>query len=457
MTATRPSKKIFFILLLAGCALFVGVLVFSFYIGPDLFSHHYSKNEAQAQNATFEQQRTPEPIAEPEKEKVVHLPTPEPFKAIYMTQCVVGTPSFRERLVDLIDTTELNAVIIDIKDFSGKIGFQTENPALAGSVSDACGARDIRSFIELLHTKNIYVAGRITVFQDPFYATLHPELAVKKESDVSVVWKDNKGLAFIDVGARDFWKYIVELSRESFDLGFDELNYDYVRYPSDGNMKDIAFTHSGNKSKAEVLEDFFAYLYEELRGSGAESSVGRSVRSLFGADEMKPVLSVDLFGYTTTNRDDLGIGQVLERALPYFDYVMPMVYPSHYNPGFIGIAKPATDPYAVVKYSMDEAVRRTNALRFAKESTATSTDIAYLRAQANRGHGNVNALQLRPWLQDFDLGAVYTPDMVRAQVQATYDAGLTSWALWDAGNTYTKGALSAAASEGTPAPVVLTP
>jgi hypothetical protein len=297
-----------------------------------------------------------------------------------------------------------------------------------GSVSAECGARDMKEFIKMLHQKNIYVVGRITVFQDPFYARSHPELAVLRESDGSV-WKDFKGLSFIDVGAKPYWEYIAVLSEEAYDLGFDELNYDYIRFPSDGNMKDISFPHSQGRTKADVLEDFFAYLYESLSDT-SKYKTGEG-----------PILSADLFGYTTTNKDDLGIGQLIERALPYFDYVMPMVYPSHYNKGFIGIEKPATEPYAVVKYSMESAVLRAQALQDAHTSTSTSTEAIMLREQAKKGHGKVRPLQLRTWLQDFDLGAPYKPEMVRAQIQATYDAGLTSWALWDAGNTYTRSAL----------------
>ncbi|MEK7606218.1 MAG: putative glycoside hydrolase [Patescibacteria group bacterium] len=404
-----------------GLGFFVLCFLFFMFGAPRLFSRTYERG------GTATTTNILEALLPPKKDTVPHIKTPDVVKAIYMTQCVVGTPSFRDELVALIDETELNAVVIDIKDYTGKVAFPTGNPAVAPSVSDACGAHDMKDFVQRLHDKDIYIIGRITVFQDPFYSSVHPELAVKKASD-GTVWKDHKGLSFIDVGARDFWKYIVEVSKESFEIGFDELNYDYVRYPSDGNMKDIAFTLSEGKPKADVLESFFAYLYDELSEPWDE------------VDDV-PALSVDLFGYTTTNTDDLGIGQVIERALPYFNFVMPMVYPSHYNAGFIGIAKPATDPYAVVKYSMDAAVRRANILAAAKDSTSTSTDMIALREQAEKGHGNINALQLRPWLQDFNLGATYTADMVRAQITATYDAGLNSWALWDAGNTYTEAAL----------------
>ncbi len=401
---------------LAAIGILIGGAVFA---APHLFSATYMSGTLVGRGETL---RTPPP-----KPDVIHLETPEPFKAIYMSQCVVGTPSFREKLVKLIDETELNSVIIDIKDFSGTIAFQTENELLVHAISDQCGAYDMKEFIKLLHEKNIYVVGRITVFQDPHYSALHPELAVKKASDGST-WKDNKGLSFIDVGAEPFWDYIVELSRESYALGFDELNFDYVRYPSDGPMKDIAFTWSEGKNKQERLEDFFSYLYAKLS-------------TPFDGFKTVPKLSVDLFGYTTTNTDDLGIGQVLERALPYFHYVMPMVYPSHYNSGFIGIKDPSAHPYEVIEYSMREAARRARLVAASVVSPATTTDIMFLKAQAEKGHGDINELQLRPWIQDFNLGATYTAEMVRAQFQATYDAGLTSWAIWDAGNTYTESAL----------------
>ncbi|MCR4275116.1 MAG: putative glycoside hydrolase [Candidatus Campbellbacteria bacterium] len=408
------------------------ILCVGFFVAPNVFSSTYTRMAERAEVLA-------EKIEKKEVPDVVHMPTPEPMKAIYMSQCVVGTPSFRDKLVVLIDETELNSVIIDVKDFSGKIGFTTDNPILAPAVSDACGARDMKAFIKTLHSKNIYVVARITVFQDPYYTSVHPELAVKKASDGSV-WKDHKGLAFIDVGAKPFWEYIVELGRESYKIGFDELNLDYVRYPSDGNMKDIAFTFSKGVSKAEMLERFFSFFYESF-ATGETPTSGLRPSRRDSSDITRPALSVDLFGYTTTNTDDLGIGQVLERALPYFDFVMPMVYPSHYNSGFIGIAKPATSPYEVVKYSMDRSTQRARLLGAAEVSTATSTIMVFLREQSQKGHGNINAQQMRPWLQDFDMGATYTPEMVRAQMQATYDAGLTSWALWDAGNTYTRAAL----------------
>lgn len=356
---------------------------------------------------------TTTPEAEPPKPEVLHLPTPTPLKAVYMSQCVVGTPSFRAELVDLIEETELNAVVIDVKDYTGKLAFETENPALVDSVSDACGARDMESFIKMLHEKGIYVIARITAFQDPYYTSLHPELAVQKAS--GGVWKDRKGLSFVDVGARPFWDYLVEIGKETHAVGFDELNFDYIRFPSDGNMQDIAFTHSGGKQKPEALEEFFSYLHEKLEPTGA-------------------VLSADLFGMTTTNTDDLNIGQVLERALPYFDHIYPMVYPSHYPANFNGWADPNSHSYDIIKYSMDAALERmaattTSVAGFKHERIGTSTPAVYRKPVYEKE-------KLRPWLQSFDYPVHYSPAMVKEQIDATYDAELTSWIFWDPANKY---------------------
>ena len=355
---------------------------------------------------------------EPKPFVATHISTPKSVKGIYMSACVAATPSFRAKLVKLIDETELNTVIIDIKDYSGTLSLDMEDEFARdiNITGGGCKVADMRDFIQSLHEKDIYVIGRITVFQDPLYTKHYPALAVKKASSISTVWKDYKGLNFIDVGAKDYWKYIVEISRVSYKAGFDELNYDYIRFPSDGNMSDIYYPFSEARitanpefGKAEVLKDFFAYLYNEMK-------------------ETKAVLSADLFGMTMTNADDLNIGQILEYAAPYFDFIAPMVYPSHYPSGFNGYQNVNSYPYEIVKYSMDEGIRRLTEM-----ANSTTTSIG--------GRGSVSKDQLRPWLQDNDYPVVYTPAMVRAQIQATYDAGLDSWMLWDAGNTYTRAAL----------------
>lgn len=338
-----------------------------------------------------------------EKFIATHIKTPEAVKAIYMTSWVAGTPSFREKLVKIADETEINSIIIDIKDYTGRIAFKVDDPILqeVGAVENRIP--DIREFIARLHEKEIYVIGRISVFQDQYLVSKHPELAVKRESDAEV-WEDHKGVSWLDAGSKEVWDYVVAIAKESYAVGFDELNFDYIRFPSDGNMNDIYYPFSEEKiladpdyGKAEVLRNFFKYIDIKMKDTDA-------------------ALSADLFGMVTTNPDDLNVGQVLEYAEPYFDYIAPMVYPSHYPKGFNGWQNPNKEVYGVVNYSMTQAVNR----MFVASSSPN---------------------KLRPWLQDFDYGGNYDIAEVRAQIQAVYDAGLTSWMLWDPANKYTVDAL----------------
>lgn len=367
-------------------ALSVNVLI------PNFFKTSYSAELAEGGNV-------PEAVI-PGEVPAVHLPTPLSVKAIYMTACVASTPSWRTSLKQMIEETELNAIVLDIKDSTGTVSFHSGIADSDGG--KGCVVSDLKEFIAELHQSDIYVIGRISVFQDPSYSTLHPELAVRSKQSGGV-WKDRKGLSFVDVGAKPYWDYIVAISKASYDIGFDELNYDYVRYPSDGDMSDTNFTWTvGTSTKPEMLEGFFSYLSGKVR------------------DDIGAVTSADLFGMTTTVTSDMGIGQVLERALPYFDYIAPMVYPSHYPANWNGYAKPALYPYEVIKITMTEGKRREDTWKLSL-GIATSTPS-----------------KLRPWLQDFSLGATYTPEMVRAQIQATYDSGLDSWLMWNASNKYTR-------------------
>ncbi len=358
--------------------------------------------------------------------QATHIATPKPLKAIYMTSWVAGTRDWRASLVRLIEETELNSIIIDIKDYTGRIAFEVENPLLVKYGAEEIRIRDVKEFIELLHKKGIYVIGRITVFQDPHLSKVRPDLAIKKESNKEEAWEDYKGLSYIDPGAKDAWDYIVALSRESYRIGFDELNFDYIRFPSDGNMKDIYFPFSEERvtadwryGKAKIIRDFFAYLYQELgdiRGDGVK-------------------LSADLFGMVTTNSDDLNVGQVLEYALPYFDYIAPMVYPSHYPKNFNGYPNPNDYVYEVVRFSMDSAVKRTMS-RTTRVLELGDTPIASTSPQLYNKKV-FDKYKLRPWLQDFDYGGEYGVEEIRGQIQAVYDAGLDSWMLWDPANRYT--------------------
>ena len=285
--------------------------------------------------------------------------------------------------------------MIDVKDYTGHISFLVDDPELKKIGSGENRILDIKELLAKLHEKNVYVIGRISSFQDSYLITVHPEWAVKTKA--GGVWADYKNVKWLDAGAQPVWDYLVRIGNQAYAYGFDELNFDYIRYPSDGNMDSVSYDWSNGRTRSEVMKSFFLYLREQFAGISVP-------------------LSADLFGLTTSASGDLGIGQKLEDALPYFDYIYPMVYPSHFAHGFNGFAKPAEHPYEIIKYSMDHAVTRA----LAASSTAS---------------------KIRPWLQAFDLGATYTPAMVRAQMQATYDSGLTGWLLWNAGSVYKKEAL----------------
>jgi len=358
----------------------------------------------------------------------IRLKTPEQVKAIYMTQCVVGTPTFREKLVRLVEETEINSIIIDIKDYSGGLGFVSENPELRDALSDNCYAPDMKEFVKYINEKGIYAIARITVFQDPKLALKRPDIAVQKESDKSV-WKDYRGLSFIDAGARDAWDYILSISKEAYDIGFDELNYDYIRFPSDGPMQDIYYPISEERvnrdpatGKAEVIEEFFSYLHNGLSDTPIKTSA-------------------DLFGMVTTNTDDLNIGQQLERALPYFDYIAPMIYPSHYPPNFNGWVNPNEHIYDLIYFTMTEGIKRVMATSTTVRTLKNNTPLSTTTTPFLYAKEAYPATKFRPWLQDFDYGGNYDVAEVRAQIQASYDVGLNSWMLWAPSNIYTRGAL----------------
>jgi len=371
---------------------------------------------------------------------VVHQPIPTAVKSLYMSACVAGTPSFRDSLVALVKETELNAIVIDIKDYSGTLSFRPQSAAwLPAWEASKCGARDMADFIKTLHEANIFVIGRITVFQDPFHAVRQPDVAVKRLDGVTV-WQDHKGLSFIDVAAKPYWDHIIELAVESYNLGFDELNFDYVRYPSDGNMQDIRFPYTERgewpHSKPANLEAFFSYLHIAMTDEQRFAAVRHEQT---GREKAIPWTSADLFGMTTTNYDDLSIGQIQERAAPYFDFIAPMVYPSHYPANYLGLGNPNHHPYQIVHHAMSAGVARMTASTtrldgFSHTRIGTSTPPLYQKPV-------YTADRLRTWIQDFNYGGTYGPTEVRAQIQASYDAGVMSFMLWAPSNRYTRAAL----------------
>ncbi|MDO8515926.1 MAG: putative glycoside hydrolase, partial [bacterium] len=232
-------------------------------------------------------------------------------KGIYVSGWTAGSDTRMTSLINLVKRTELNAMVIDIKDYSGFLSYAADIP-----LAHAIGAeRELRiarpnALIKRLHDNGIYVIARVTVFQDPILSKVHPEWALQKNVSGTIPWTDNKGLGWMDPAGKPTWDYAVAVSKDALARGFDEVNFDYIRFASDGDLGGIKYPFWDKKtSRHKVIAQFFNYLRARLGDAR---------------------ISADLFGLATINRDDLGIGQVIEDAYAAFDDVAPMTYPSHY-------------------------------------------------------------------------------------------------------------------------------
>ncbi len=363
---------------------------------------------------------------------------PSVVKGIYLTGWSAGSASKMQSVIHLIKSTELNAVVIDIKDYSGYVSYAMDVPEVkASGAENNIEIPCVNGLIKTLHDNGIYVIGRITDFQDPVLAKAHPEWAMRNKT-TGAVWTDKNGLAWMDPAERPVWDYLASIAGDAFGRGFDEVNFDYVRFASDGSIAAIDYpAWDGTTPMATVIADYFKFL-----------------RDTFPNEK----LSADLFGLTTVSDDDMGIGQVIEAAYQYFDYVCPMVYSSHYASGFVGYKYPAAYPYQVIAYSLEHALAKLVAMgRPVPASSASSTPSSTSKPSSAAAFyfGAVSETKLRPWLQDFSLGptgapgTVYTAEMVRQEKQAVYDTLNTTtsnkyydgWMLWNAANDYTVAAL----------------
>lgn len=354
-----------------------------------------------------------------------------PLRVAYINAWTVASELRQKQLLSFVQKSEINALVIDVKDCSGCVSFETEDPEIERLRIEPAPCKNLKAFVDLLHQKGVYVIARMVAFQDPAYAKHHPTEAI--QSQKGGIWLDYRGFPYIDPASKRFWGYIARLAKACKTVGFDEINFDYLRFPTDGRLKEMVFPHAASimkkwpqkqwvyfynpadrpngtdpaavaqqqercvqveiTPKATLITHFYQFLYEEVR------------------KKLDMPISADLFGMVLTARTDLNIGQVLEMALPYFDYIGPMIYPSHYPKGFRNLVQPAAQPYEVVVHVLQEGVRR-------------------LQAIGQSPH------KLRPWLQDFHLGARYEADKVQAQKKGVYDAGLHSWFVWNPSSRY---------------------
>lgn len=327
----------------------------------------------------------------------IHVPMPDEVRGIYWTGYTAGSER-ADALLAYASSSHLNSVVIDVKLDDGTLAFVPRDPALSKLTPADPAIRDLDSLLGRLKTRGIYRIARLAVMRDRVFGELHPDVVLRNPE--GGVWRDKTGLPWLDPASSKVADYALALAREAYARGFDEIQFDYVRFASDGRLSAIRYpVYDGKRAKAEVMRDFF-------------ERVGGTLQR-----ERVPV-SFDLFGLTFWTQDDLNIGQRLLDVYPFADAISPMVYPSHYARGFEGFANPALYPYEVVKRTLDKG-------------------IGMLLASDPPPDPNQAKKKVRPWIQDFNLGAKYDAAKVEAQIKAARDAGASGWMIWNAGNVYT--------------------
>ncbi|MDR2425680.1 MAG: putative glycoside hydrolase [Endomicrobium sp.] len=343
----------------------------------------------------LEHPRYGETIAETLAEEISIEAAPEPEKfirGIHLSAWISGPNKHRAAVIDLFDNTELNTAVIDIKEMEGQIyidGVKTANNS--GAYFKAIP--NITEYLAKLKEKNIYTIARVVVFRDNLMPRKKPSMGVKKPD--GTLWTDNKGITWLDPYNKDVWEYIFEMCERAIDLGFEEIQFDYIRFPSDGNIKNCRYSNKEHSSEtaSQAIVEFLKEANKRLKAKDAK-------------------ISIDVFGGTTTSSNDMGIGQKIVEMAEWVDYVSPMVYPSHYYRGEFGLQEPNKEPYTVVYKAIEGALKR-----IPKE-------------------------KLRPWLQDFTMfGYKYEKKHIRAQIQACYDNEIGNWLLWNPRCVYTREAL----------------
>jgi len=323
---------------------------------------------------------------------------PHAVKAAYLTYYGVSSQLIRTRVLDLIARTELNAVVIDIKGDRGWIPYRTEVEAVRAAGEGPVNMKDFAGLIADLKARGIYTIARIVTFKDNVLANHRPDLAIT-DTRTGKPWIDNEKLAWVDPFREEVWSYNIAIAKEAASKGFDEIQFDYVRFPTDGRLSAARYSRPNNKeTRLPTVAGFLKRARKELGPLGV-------------------FVAADVFGYTAFNENDTDIGQRIEELAPNLDYICPMVYPSGYHVGIPGFRNPVTNPYEVVNQSVKLIRKRSAGL----------------------------SVQVRPWLQDFKDYAfdkrIFGVTEIRAQIRGTDEGGGVGWMLWNPRNDYTGAAL----------------
>lgn len=319
----------------------------------------------------------------------------KPVKGIYLHANSVSTESKFNELIKTVEKTSQNAMVIDVKNDDGMITYDSNIPLVNEIQSDKnAPIKDLASVLKTLKAKNIYTIARIVVFKDPYLAKKKTEWAIKNKKHA--LWKDKGGNMWVDPHRKEVWDYTISIAQEVSTLGFDEIQWDYVRFPDYKNLdKEVNFASSPYKSKEETIGGFLKYAYPKIKSPNV-------------------TISADVFGLTTSEKNDMGIGQRWEIITQYVDVISPMMYPSHYAKGNYGIADPESQPYQLIKAGLKDALKKN------EEVKAQGKPVA----------------KIRPWYQDFDMRVPYNIKQVQDQIKAGNELGITEYLLWNARNQY---------------------
>jgi len=327
------------------------------------------------------------------------VPRPAVVRGLYVNRwAAVGHRVWQ--LIDLAKRTEVNALVIDVKDDRGYLLYRSKVPLarqIGADTTQPIPVRRLRALLDTMRANGIYPIARIVVAKDPLLADKRRALAVRRRTD-GTPWLDKTGRPWLDPHQRAVWEYAGDLATEAVRLGFSEVQFDYVRFPDEPRLiRDAVFPLARGRGRGQVIREQLGYLHARMQA-------------------LRVPMAIDVFGWTTTDTTDLGIGQRWELFADQAEVLQPMTYPSHYTRGMYQMQHPNGLPYEVIERAMRDAHLRNVPIP--------------------------KAGQIVPWYQDFTLGKPrYGVAQVRAQMQAGYDNGVRSWILWNAGSRYTVGAL----------------
>ena len=329
-------------------------------------------------------------------------------RGIYVTGPMAGSAAM-DNLITLVDETELNAMVIDVKNDDGNITYKMNLDSARETGACVNYISDMEGLMAKLKEHHIYTIARVVCFKDPYLAAAKAELALKKPDGTSVT--DANGLAFVNPYCEETWEYIVDVAIAASELGFDEIQFDYVRFPigADADAADYG-VDLNTYTKEQAITGFLSYAAERF---GEENIV-------FGAD---------VFGTIIGSETDVErVGQNYRTLGETVDVLSPMVYPSHYANGVFGLDVPDAYPYETVLAALQGSGKELETV------------------------GEADRAVVRPWLQSFTATWVdghipYEGEEIRQQIQAVYDAGYEEWILWNAPNRYSAEGLEAGEPE----------